>query len=150
RMWVVECLSYPNWTKEKEGHDRVVILEDTTGSGHFDKKTVFWDKGANLSGIAYGFGGIWLCNTPNLIFIPVRDDKPDGPPKILLDGWSLEAKHNVFNSLTWGPDGWLYGCNGILATSHIGKPGTPPEKRVPFNCGVWRFHPTRNEFEVVA
>jgi putative membrane-bound dehydrogenase-like protein len=150
RMWVVECLSYPNWTKEKEGHDRVVILEDTTGSGHFDKKTVFWDKGANLSGIEYGFGGIWLCSTPNLVFIPVRDDKPDGPPKILLDGWSLEAKHNVFNDLTWGPDGWLYGCNGILATSQIGKPGTPADKRVAMNCGVWRYHPTRQEFEVVA
>ena len=35
----------------------------------------------------------------------------------MLDGWSLNARHNVFNGLTWGPDGWLYGCNGILATS---------------------------------
>jgi hypothetical protein len=69
---------------------------------------------------------------------------------VVLDGWDLGAKHNVFNSLTWGPDGWLYGCNGILATSHIGKPGTPAAQRTAINCGVWRYHPTKETFEVVA
>src|ERR1700738_1113745 len=44
RLWVVECLSYPKWTSDKEGHDRVLIFEDTKGDGQFDKKTVFWDK----------------------------------------------------------------------------------------------------------
>src|SRR2546430_9250906 len=54
RLWVVECLSYPNWTADGTGRDRVVIFEDTDGDGKFDKRTVFWDKGANLSGIQYG------------------------------------------------------------------------------------------------
>src|ERR1700722_13195967 len=86
RLWVVECLSYPKWTAAREGHDRVLIFEDTTGSGHFDKRTVFYDKGANLSGIAVGFGGVWLCSTPEMIFIPDRQgrDKPDGPPVVVL------------------------------------------------------------------
>jgi putative membrane-bound dehydrogenase-like protein len=152
RLWVVECLSYPQWTSDGTGHDRVVIFEDTDGDGHFGKKTVFFDKGVNLSGIEVGFGGVWLCSTPNLIFIPDRDgdDKPDGPPQVVLDGWDLTAKHNVFNSLTWGPDGWLYGCNGILSNSKVGKPGTPADKRVALNCGVWRYHPTRQIFETVA
>ncbi len=70
-------------------------------------------------------------------------------PEILIDGWDLKAKHNVFNSLTWGPDGWLYGCNGISSNSLLGKPGTPAKDRTPMNCGVWRFHPTRKTFEVV-
>jgi putative membrane-bound dehydrogenase-like protein len=151
RLWVVECNSYPTWTKNKEGNDRVLIFEDK-GDGHFDKCSVFWDKGANLTGIEYGFGGIWLCSTPNLIFIPIKegDDKPSGPPQIMLDGWDLTAKHNVFNSLTWGPDGWLYGCNGILSNSRVAAPGSPDDKRVALNCGVWRYHPTRKIFEVVA
>src|SRR5262249_48600011 len=152
RLWVVECLSYPKWTSDGKGHDRVVIFEDTNGDGRFDKKTVFYDKGANLSGIEVGFGGVWLCSTPNLVFIPDRDgdDKPDGPPQIVLDGWDLKAQHNVFNDLAWGPDGWLYGCNGILSNSKVGKPNTPADKRVAMNCGVWRYHPTRQVFEAVA
>ena len=53
RLWVAECLSYPQWdqTGSLTGHDRIVIFEDTTGSGHFDKKTVFADNLANLSGL---------------------------------------------------------------------------------------------------
>jgi putative membrane-bound dehydrogenase-like protein len=153
RLWVVECLSYPDWSKDGTGHDRVVIFEDTKGTGSFDKKTVFYDKGSNLSGIALGFGGVWLCSTPNLVFIPIKDgeDKPAGPPEIVLDGWNLnEAKHNVFNALTWGPDGWLWGCNGIQSNSLVGKPGAKKDERTAINCGVWRYHPTRKVFETVA
>jgi putative membrane-bound dehydrogenase-like protein len=152
RLWIVECSSYPKWLRSGEGKDRLLICEDTDGDGRFDRRKVFWDRGTNLSGIALGFGGVWLCATPHLLFLPDknRDDVPDGPPQVLLDGWSLEAKHNVFNGLAWGPDGWLYGCNGILATSLVGRPGTPQEQRVPINCGVWRYHPVRKSFEVVA
>ncbi|MBX9581805.1 MAG: c-type cytochrome [Gemmataceae bacterium] len=153
RLWVVECKSYPKWTSDGKGSDRVVILEDTDGDGRHDKKTVFLDNGSNLSGIELGFGGVWLCSLPNLIFIPMKEgeDKPAGPPEILLDGWNLkDTKHNVFNSLGWGPDGWLYGCNGIQARSKVGKPGTPDKDRVYLDCGVWRYHPTRRTFEVYA
>ena len=29
---------------------------------------MFLDNGRNLSGIELGFGGVWLCSVPNLIF----------------------------------------------------------------------------------
>jgi putative membrane-bound dehydrogenase-like protein len=152
RLWVVECLSYPAWKREGEGRDRVLIFEDRDGDGRFDSRRVFWDKGRNLAGIAIGFGGVWLTSAPELIFIPDRnrDDVPDAAPEALLDGWSLDAKHNIVNGLTWGPDGWLYGCHGILADSKVGRPGAPDSERITMNCGVWRFHPTRRAIEVVA
>lgn len=153
RLWVVECLSYPNWRKDGTGNDRVVILEDTDNDGTFDKRTVFLDNGSNLSGITLGFGGVWLCSSPNLIFIPVKDGeyKPAGPPQVVLDGWNMvDTKHNIFNSLNWGPDGWLYGCNGIQAKAWVGAPGTPKEKRAYIDCGVWRYHPTRKIVEAFA
>ena len=154
RMWVVECRSYPKWhpADVKEGADRILILEDENGDGQFDKRTVFFDKGVNFSSVEYGFGGVFVTAIPKLIFIPDAngDDVPDGPAQVLLDGFDLKAVHNVANGLTWGPDGWLYGCNGILSNSRIGKPGTPDDQRVPMNCGIWRFHPVRQEFEVVA
>jgi putative membrane-bound dehydrogenase-like protein len=153
RMWVVECLSYPKWRNDGKGNDRVVVLEDADGDGKFDKKTVFLDNGVNLSGIEVGFGGVWLCSSPNLVFVPDRDDddKPDGPPEVVLDGWNIkDTKHNVFNALAWGPDGWLYGCNGIQAKARVGRPGTPDKDRVALDCGVWRYHPTRKAFELFA
>lgn len=150
RMWVVECHSYPEWTTGRK--DRVLILEDTDGDGVADVRKVFWDQGTNLTGIAYGFGGVWLCSVPNLIFVPDenRDDIPDNEAVIKLNGWDLEAQHNVFNGLTWGPDGWLYGCNGILSNSLVGPPGAPDDKRIPINCGIWRYHPTQARFEAVT
>ncbi|HUY90887.1 MAG TPA: PVC-type heme-binding CxxCH protein [Pirellulales bacterium] len=154
RMWVVECLSYPDWNREPgaAGGDRVVIFEDADGDGRFDSRKVFWDKGSNLSGLELGFGGVWLCSTPNLVFVPDADgdDVPDGEPEIVLDGWDINARHNVFNALAWGPDGWLYGCNGILSNSKIGKPGSADAERTEINCGVWRYHPTKKIHEAVA
>ncbi len=154
RLWVVECRSYPKWlpADAKEGKDRILILEDSDNDGTFDKKTVFLDKGVNYSSVEYGFGGIFVTAIPRLLFIPDAngDDVPDGPAQVLLDGFDLKAVHNVANGLVWGPDGWLYGCNGILSNSKIGKPGTPDDQRTPMNCGIWRFHPVRHEFEVVA
>ena len=58
----------------------------------------------NFTGIELGFGGVWVCATPNLIFFPDRDadDRPDGPPSIVLDGWDTKAQHNMFNALEMG------------------------------------------------
>jgi putative membrane-bound dehydrogenase-like protein len=150
RLWVVESHSYPHWiTDGSVGKDRVLIFEEHDGK--YEGK-VFLDKATNLSGIAVGFGGVWLCASPNFLFIPVKPggDRPAGPAVVVLDGWSLKAKHNVFNGLTWGPDGWLYGMNGILDTSLVGKPGTAAKDRVPMDCGVWRYHPIKGKFEVFA
>ena len=135
------CLS--DLAGRARGKDRILIFEDTDSDGRFDRRTVFFDQGTNFTGIELGFGGVWVCSTPNLLFIPDQDgdDRPDGPPVIKLDGWSKTPQHNMFNGLKWGPDGWLWGCNGILSISRVGKPGTPDEKRVAIDCGVWRYHP---------
>src|SRR5262245_11971589 len=151
RLWVVESHTYPNWiTDGRVGKDRILILEPTK-TGEWSCK-VFLDNGTNLSGIAVGFGGVWLAAVPNLLFIPVKpgEDRPGGKAEVLLDGWSTKTKHNVFNALSWGPDGWLYGCNGIQSQSRVAAPGTPDSKRTPIDCGVWRYHPARKKFEAVA
>ena len=150
RLWVVECFSYPDFKTENK--DRVLIFTDTNNDGQFDERKVFLDNGRRLSGITWGFGGVWLCSAPELIFIPDRDgdDVPDGKAVVHLDGWTLKASHNMFNGLAWGPDGWLYGRQGILANSLVGKPGTPEKDRTLLNCAIWRYHPTRHVFEVVV
>jgi putative membrane-bound dehydrogenase-like protein len=155
RLWVAENDTYAesglNFDLSK--HDRIVILDDVDHDGRADKRTVFWDKAQRLTSVELGFGGVWALCPPNLLFIPDRngDDVPDGPPEVMLDGWdALAVRHNIANGLKWGPDGWLYGRHGILATSKVGAPGTPANQRIPINCGIWRFHPTKRVFEVVC
>ncbi len=161
RLWVCEAFCYPTRKPypsillpeaERKNGDRIVIFEDTKGTGHFDKKTVFMEGFNLLSGIEFGFGGIWVGAAPYFAFIPIdaTGDKPAGPPQILLDGWGYEDTHEVLNSFIWGPDGWLYGCHGVFTHSRVGKPGTPAKDRATLNAGIWRYHPTRHEFEVFA
>ncbi len=137
---------------ENQAKDRILIFEDKDGDGHFDTRKVFADKLNLVSGIELGFGGVWVGAAPNLLFIPDKDgdDRPDGPPQILLDGWGYQDTHETLNSFTWGPDGWLYGCHGVFTHSLVGKPGTPDDERTPINAGIWRYHPTRHVFEVFA
>ncbi|MCG8583422.1 MAG: dehydrogenase, partial [Pirellulales bacterium] len=153
RLWIAEGHAYPRKRPEGEGPDRILIFEDTDGDHRFDQRTVF-AEGLNLvSGLEYGFGGVWVGAAPHLMFIPDRDrdDRPDGEPEILLDGWDFERDtHETLNTFCWGPDGWLYGCHGVFCPSHVGKPGTPPEERQRVDAAVWRYHPTRHEFEVFA
>jgi putative membrane-bound dehydrogenase-like protein len=152
RVWIAEAYTYPQREPEGKGRDRILIFEDADNDGKFDKKIVFME-GLNLvSGMEVGFGGVWIGAAPYFMFIPDKDgdDKPDGEPQILLDGWGYQDTHETANAFIWGPDGWLYGCHGVFTHSRVGKPGTPDKDRVPLNCAVWRYHPTRHVFEAFA
>ncbi|MFH5886258.1 PVC-type heme-binding CxxCH protein [Halalkalibaculum sp. DA3122] len=152
RLWVAEAHTYPEKAPEGEGEDRILIFEDTTGDGKLDKRTVFIE-GLNLvSGIEIGHGGVWVGAAPEFLYIPIDEsgNKPAGDPKVLLDGWGYEDTHETLNSFRWGPDGWLYGTHGVFTHSKVGKPGTHEDERLKLNAGVWRYHPTRHEFEVFA
>jgi putative heme-binding domain-containing protein len=52
----------------------------------------------------------------------------------------MEDAHSVVNSLTWGPEGWLYGCQGSTVTANI--------HGIEFQQGVWRYHPLSRRFEL--
>ena len=150
RLWVAENYSYPQWRERAK--DRISIYEDTDGDGKFDTKKVFAENFHYLTGLQLGTGGLWVADCPNLLFFPINEgeDQPAGEPVVHLDGWNWRGKHNVLNTLTWGPDGWLYGLNGITVDSLVGPPGTPDDQRVRLNCAVWRYHPTKKVFEVHA
>jgi putative membrane-bound dehydrogenase-like protein len=152
RLWVAEGMTYPKRAPEGQGKDRIVILEDTDANGSFETRKVF-AEGLNLvSGIETGFGGLFVGAAPYFMFLADADgdDRADGPPKVLLDGWGYHDTHETLNSFIWGPDGWLYGCHGVFTHSNVGKPGTPDNQRVPINAGIWRFHPVTEKFEVFA
>jgi putative membrane-bound dehydrogenase-like protein len=125
-----------------KGADRIRILEDTNGDGRADEAKDFV-SGLNLAtGLAFGHGGVFVLQAPYLLFYPDRnrDDVPDSDPEVLLAGFGMEDAHAVANSLTWGPDGWLYGCQGSTVTARI--------RGIEFQQGVWRYHPITRRFEL--
>jgi putative membrane-bound dehydrogenase-like protein len=167
RLWVIQYLQYPapaglnpvevdtylrtTYDRAPEppphgvkGADRITICEDTDGDGRADTFKDF-ASGLNLaSALAIGHGGVFVGIAPYLLFYPDRDrdDVPDGDPEVLLKGFGLEDAHAVINSLTWGPDGWLYGAQGSTVTANI--------RGVTFQQGIWRYHPVTREFELFS
>src|SRR5690606_32816282 len=170
RLWIAENKDYESRGKgfSNSGKSRILILEDTDHDGKADTQKIFAEGIAFPAAIAVGFDGVFLGAPPNLMFIPDRDkdDKADMEDiEIRLTGWGIRDRHETINSLHWGPDGWLYGCQGFATPSKIklakGK-GRIYRKNDPFpenifegdgvdiNGGVWRYHPTKDKFEVVA
>jgi putative membrane-bound dehydrogenase-like protein len=152
RVWVAEAYSYPKRVPDDQAKDRILIFEDTKGNGVFDRRTVFIEGLNLISGLEVGFGGVFVGAAPNLYFIPIKEgeDKPAGPPEVLLDGWAYQDTHETLNTFKWGPDGWLYGCHGVFTHSNVGKPGAPDSERAKLNAGLWRYHPIKRVFEVFA
>jgi putative membrane-bound dehydrogenase-like protein len=167
RMWVIQYLQYPNPNglkpvkvdqylrttydripepppKGPKGADRITIFYDPDETGRYRKHKDFV-TGLNLaSGMALGYGGVFVAQPPYLLFYPDRngDDVPDGDPEVLLSGFGMEDSHALANSLQWGPDGWLYGAQGSTVTAHI--------RGIVFQQGIWRYHPITKEFELFA
>jgi putative membrane-bound dehydrogenase-like protein len=156
RLWVAENFTYAEAATRFDDtlRDRVVILEDLDGDGVAERRTVFTDAVRMLTGIEVGRGGVWLICPPQLLFIPDRDadDVPDGPVEVVLDGFDVTGPsyHNFANGLRFGPDGWLYGRCGHSCPARIGRPGTPADRRLPMEGGLWRFHPDTGAIEVLT
>jgi putative heme-binding domain-containing protein len=144
RIWVTESLEYPR-RSAGPGRDRIKILEDTDGDGKIDKVTVF-AEGLNIpSGIAVGHGGVWVANSPDILFL--QDTDGDGKAdrrEVVVTGFGRDDTHELPNSLTWGPDGYLYGLNGVFNQSHV-RSGDRDYK---FTCAMFRINPRTRRFEL--
>lgn len=144
RVWVCESVEYPRF-EPGIGQDRVRIHEDLDGDGDTDKVQTFVE-GLNIpSGIAIGYGGVFVANAPDLLFL--RDTNGDDiadVSEVLITGFGRKDVHELPSCLTWGPDGWLYGLNGVFNLSHIEHQGNVHD----FTCALWRYHPVSREFEI--
>lgn len=131
--------------------DRVIILEDTDNDGVADKRTVFVEGLDMASAILCGDGGIYVGQQPHLLHF--RDNDGDDRPdewRVVLTGFGREDTHELLNSFTWGPDGWLYMTHGVFTNSKVRRPGEPVDKGFKFDAGIGRCKPLTGEFEVFA
>lgn len=144
RFWITESFEYPRQSAGP-GRDRIKILEDTDQDGKVDQVKIF-AEGLNIpSGIAVGHGGVWVANSPDILFLQDTDgdDRAD-KQELIVTGFGRTDTHELPNSLTWGPDGWLYGLNGVFNYSRVQHRG----KDLQFTCTLFRIHPRTREFQL--
>jgi putative membrane-bound dehydrogenase-like protein len=131
RLWVAEGVNYRSKGSRRPEGDRVVILEDTTGSGRADKSTVFVQEPALAAplGVAVLGNKIVVSQPPDLlVYTDVNGDGKFDPAvdkrDVLLTGFGGRQHDHSLHSLTAGPDGqwyWNQGNTGAKFTDKSGK-----------------------------
>jgi len=145
RIWITESIEYPR-KPAGIGRDRVKVLEGTGADGRAEKVSVF-AEGLNIpTSVAIGYGGVWVLNAPDLLFLREKEGR-EVSRDVVLTGFGRTDTHELPNSLTWGPDGWLYGLNGVFNQSHVQSNNGKDYK---FNAALWRVHPRTHEFQIVS
>ncbi len=170
RVWVCESVNYRNKLHRKprlnrpEG-DRIVILEDTRGTGRADKATTFYQSPELLAplGIAVAKNPVgpgykvFVCQSPDILVFEDKDGdgKADGPPKKLLSGFGgYDHDHGVHGILI-GPDLKLYfsvgdqGVHGLQSADGKGRKWT--SNNTDCRAGtIWRCDLDGKNLELIA
>jgi putative membrane-bound dehydrogenase-like protein len=144
RLWVALTIDYPNNLQpEGQGHDRIVICEDTDGDGVADKVTVFADKLSLPTSMCFSNGGVIVTAPPHTLFLKSSkgDDRAD-IRKVLFTGWGTADTHAGPSNLRYGLDNWIYGIVG-----YSGFNGTVGGTRHRFSQGFYRFKPDGSQLE---
>src|SRR4051812_38939173 len=109
RLWVAVWPSYPHWKPTEEMNDKILIFEDTKGTGKADKVTVFADHLNCPTGFDFYNGGVVVAQAPYLLFL--KDTDGDGKADVrerMLSALDSGDSHHTANSFAMDPGGALY------------------------------------------
>lgn len=144
RLWVGVTVDYPNDLQpEGKGNDKIVICEDTKGSGRADKVTVFADHLSIPTSLTFWKGGVIVHQAPQTLYLKSTkgDDRAD-VREVLFRGWGTGDTHAGPSNLQYGLDNWIYGIVG-----YSGFDGTVGEQKHRFGNGFYRFRPDGSKLE---
>ncbi len=147
RLWVAAWPSYPHWKPTEEMNDKILIFEDTKGTGKADKMTVFADHLHCPTGFEFYNGGVLVAQAPDLVFL--KDTDGDGKADLrvrVLHGLDSADTHHTANSFALDPGGAVYFQEGTFHHSQVESPYGPPQRCA--NGGVFRYEPRTHRFEV--
>jgi putative heme-binding domain-containing protein len=147
RLWVAVWPTYPHWKPKEEMNDKILILEDTKGTGKADKCTVFADHLHCPTGFEFVPGGVLVAQAPDLLFL--ADTKGTGKADVrkrVLSGLDSADTHHTSNSFVRDPGGAIYFQEGTFHHSQVETPYGPPVRCA--NAGVFRYEPRTQKFDV--
>ncbi len=147
RLWVASSEVYPQIAPGQKQNDKILILEDTTGTGKADKVTVFADGLLIPTGVEPGDGGAYVADSTELVHLSAST--PGGKAdrrRVMLSGFGTEDTHHIVHTLRWGPDGMLYFNQSIYIHSHIETPYGVKHLNA---GGIWQFRPETMQLNVL-
>jgi glucose/arabinose dehydrogenase len=139
RMWVTTMPSYPMYLPGTPANDKILIFEDANRDGRMDRQTVFADGLHVPTGIELGFGGVFVAQQPNLMFLKDTDgdDRAD-QRALILHGFDSADSHHSISAFEFGPGGDLYFMEGTFHHSQVETPYGPERVK---NAAVFRYEP---------
>ena len=169
RVWVCESVNYRTKLHKKplnrDTGDRILILEDSKGTGQADTVKVFYQSpelyGPMGIAVAKDPAGpgykVFVCQSPDiLVFTDSKGvGKADGPPKKLLSGFQgFDHDHGVHGILI-GPDMKLYfsvgdqGVKNLQSSDGKGKKWTSNDTDCRAGT-IWRCDMDGTNLELIA
>ncbi|MFO0809103.1 MAG: PVC-type heme-binding CxxCH protein [Gemmataceae bacterium] len=144
RLWLALTVDYPHdLQRPGQGHDRIVILEDTDGDGRADKVTTFAEKLSIPTSIAFSRGGVLVFDAGQTVFL--KDTDGDGKAdvrEVVHSGWSLRDTHGEVSNMQYGLDNWIWAMQGYN-DSQVTVGGQSHR----FRQGFFRFTPDGSKLE---
>ena len=145
RLWVTAWPTYPHWKPKEEMNDKLLILEDTKGTGHADKMTVFADHLHCPTGFEFYNGGVIVAQAPACCFSKTRTVATMRHPR------PRSRRHRLRRHASHGEQlrarsgrGHVFPRRHLHA--HAGRNPLGPTFRNA-NAGVYRYEPRTQKFE---
>jgi putative membrane-bound dehydrogenase-like protein len=147
KLWVVEMGDYPQGLDGKgQPGGRVKIIEDSKGTGKFDKATLFLDGLHYPTAVLPWRKGAIVIAAPEIFY--AEDTTGSGKAnkkEVLFTGFIKGNPQHLANSLVYGLDNWIYCANGDSGGEVVSvKTG----KRVSIRGRDFRIKPDTGDIEL--
>lgn len=147
RLWVAVMPTYPHWKPgDPRPNDKLIILEDTKGTGKADKETVFADHLNIPIGFEFAPEGVYLSagnGRFSLLKDKNGDDKVD-ETELIFEGFDDHDTHHAINAFTADPSGAIILAEGTFLRSNVETAYGPVRGT---DGGFFRFQPQRRQLE---
>jgi putative membrane-bound dehydrogenase-like protein len=173
RVWICDVKNYRGHRNSRKEGDRILILEDTKGTGVCDKVTTFY-QGRDVDsamGICVLGNKVIVSASPNVLVFTFDENDKITKKEALFTKTGVEQHDHTAHSFVFGPDGrlyWNFGDEGHAVHDKNGKPvvdlagnvvndsGKPYRRGMVFRCEMdgSNFevlgHNFRNNYEVAV
>ncbi|MDX1961734.1 MAG: c-type cytochrome [Pirellulales bacterium] len=125
RVWAAEIQWYRSGLKDPPS-DKIKVLEDTDGDGQADKATIFAEGLTGTMSLCVAGDKVYSIVKGDLLMWTDKDGdlRADGPPQILVRGFSNQNHDHVGHSLYFGPDHKWYMAHGDTGFNATGSDGS--------------------------